>query len=348
MDDDDELSQRRPMEDVGGPFTRHDARERKPEKDICGSSNETDDSCRTSGLGHGDDRLGTGNEKNLLMEWDDYLLLGDDALEEHDVVNLRRSRLLVLSGTKVCETDGEEKEILTILTEEELQSDKELEKDREKMTELKKSPKTNKFDLKLLDLGKYSMERASMSRKRFTEMKQNFMEDIHTFQPTAIILPFLAVTFAMSGDENRDISAEINRKEESGTLLNLDGMDGFIGCDILRELRKFRPSLWQNGGLIFANRNFLIFRTRNMFQTNKTLLTSNTKTTTSGIAENVPKLLDYVKCWVGPKLIKILICYLVVMGRFAKEYLVLQALTTRMENHYLIISYTKQHARWLE
>ena len=43
------------------------------------------------------------------MEWDDYLLLGDYALEEHDVVNLRRSRLLVLSGTEVREAEGEEK-----------------------------------------------------------------------------------------------------------------------------------------------------------------------------------------------------------------------------------------------
>ena len=78
-----------------------------------------------------------------------------------------------------------------------------------------------------------------------------------------------------------------------------------IGVDIVNILRTKR--LWQKRGLIVANRNCLIFRTRNIFQTNKTLLTSNTRTTTSGLTESIPNLLDFLKRFCASKLITCLI-----------------------------------------
>ena len=200
--------------------------------------------------------------------------------------------------------DDEDEEILTVFTEEELKSKARLEKDKEKIEGLKYNPITNKINFIIFDLGQYFENRTT--KNHFSDMKEKLFADIHRFQPTAIILTHLSIKSTNSGGGGKDIAGEINNKEGYGKLLKLDGMDGFIGSDLLKELRKSKSSIWQNEGLIFANQNFLMFRTRNMFQTNKTLLTSNTRTTTSGITESIPVLLDYVKRWVGAKLIRIL------------------------------------------
>ena len=40
------------------------------------------------------------NQDYSILEWDNYLLKADETLKKHDVTNLHRSRLLVLSGTE--------------------------------------------------------------------------------------------------------------------------------------------------------------------------------------------------------------------------------------------------------
>ena len=238
-----------------------------------------------------------------LLEWDEYLLNADETVKGHGVVNLHRSRLLVLSGTDVRITDEVDEEILTVFTEEELKSVTNLEKDKQKIQQLEKNPITNKINFEVLDLGTYFENRTSGSH--FSDMKQKLSDDIHNFQPTAIILPYLAVKHYNS-DWSRDITGEINSRERHGELLKLDGMDGFFGSDILKELRKSKPSLCKYEGLIFTNRNFLMFRTCNMWQTKGPLMTSNTNTTTSGTEFFLPVFFDHIRHCIGSKLIRVL------------------------------------------
>ena len=162
---------------------------------------------------------GLANRDATILEWDDYLLKADDTLLNHDVANSHRSRLLVLSGTDIRVTDHEDEEILTVFTEEELKSTKMLEKDKEKMERLKKNPMTC-FE-----------NRNSIHGCHFSDMKIKFFAAIHTFQPTAIILPHLAIKSANGNGGCRDITGEINCKERQGKSLKLNGMDVFVGSD---------------------------------------------------------------------------------------------------------------------
>ena len=244
--------------------------------------------------------------RESLLEWDEFLSEGHKALNENDVVNAHRSRLLVISGTEIRVTDDEDKEILTAFTEEELKSQPKLERDKKKIQCLKKKPNTNKINFKLFDLGKYFENRTSIAGNHFSDLKQKFFSDIHNFQPTAIILPYLAVQPAHTSAGGQDIAEEINSKDKKGKLLKLDGMDGFFGADILKELRKSKPSLCKYEGLIFTNRNFLMFRTCNMWQTKGPLMTSNTNTTTSGTEFFLPVFFDHIRHCIGSKLIRVL------------------------------------------
>ena len=70
----------------------------------------------------------------------------------------------------------------------------------------------------------------------------------------------------------------------------------------VEELRS--NQLWKEP--IAANPNFLIFKTINIFETMKTLMTSNTTTNSSGIRDSTPRILDRLKRLVGPEFLIIL------------------------------------------
>ena len=83
--------------------------------------------------------------------------------------------------------------------------------------------------------------------------------DIQEFQPTAIILPFMAIKLAnCMGDEmdSLDMVKLVNNLNET---TNLDGMTRFIGADIVNLLRTRKPCLWQKKGLVVTNKKCLIF-----------------------------------------------------------------------------------------
>ena len=128
-----------------------------------------------------------------------------------------------------------------------------------------------------------------MEGKEFKERKQKMFQDIQTYKPTAVVLPFTAAKFPnnISWDvHSLNITDRINKLLYE--TAKLDGMVGIIGADIVNLLRATKPYLWQNEGVVVANNNCLIFRTKNMFHTNKTLLTSNTKTGITGLQKVYP------------------------------------------------------------
>ena len=170
-------------------------------------------------------------------EWNQFLLEGHESLESHDIRNLHRCRLLVLSGTDTKCLSGDDEEILTLYTQEILRNRESVKKDNEKIKLLQKSTITNKIQFKLLDLGTCFSHSESISGKEFEENTQKMLWDIQEFQPTAIILPFLAVI----------------------STTKLDGMAGFIEADIVNLLRTRKPCLWQKKGLVVTNKKCLIF-----------------------------------------------------------------------------------------
>ena len=144
-----------------------------------------------------------------------------------------------------------------------------------------------------------------MTGKEFKENKQKMFQDIQDSQPTAIVLPFKAAKHPNNISKGAlNLVERLNNLNEEKTL---DELVGIIGADIVNILRTKKPCLWQGKGVLVANQNCLIFRTKNIFQTNKTLLTSNTRTTTSGLTESVPNLLDFLKRFCASKLITCLI-----------------------------------------
>ena len=78
---------------------------------------------------------------------------------------------------------------------------------------------------------------------------------------------------------------------------------GMLGADVLKLLRK-KPSLWQEPLLV--TENCLIFKTKNIIQSNYTFLSSATMTTASGIEDSLPNLLDGIKRLGSPEYISIL------------------------------------------
>ena len=228
-------------------------------------------------------------------EWDRFLLEGHEALISHDIVNHKRSRLLVISGTDTENISGEDEEILTALTKATLKSQSSLQRDKEKVRLLKLTPKAYKMQFKLIDLGEHFPNPENMPGKEFKERKQKMFQDIQNFKPTAVVLPFTAAKFPSNidcGVDTLDITKSINNLNVESKL---DGMAGIIGADIVNLLRKTKPYLWQNDGVVVANKNCLIFRIKNMFQTNKTLLTSNTRTGITGLTESILNILDFLK-----------------------------------------------------
>ena len=246
-----------------------------------------------------------GTENFDSLEWDEYLLR--QLIASQCIINASRTRLLILSGTDLQEETNEyDEEILTVLTDESLKSTAILKNDNDKIRQLQMNPNTNKIQFNIIDISAYFEDSLSMSKKELDGKKSKLIQDIQQLQPTVIILPFMAVKFPnkSKGKKTLNIVEKVNALDKNG-MSSLDGMDGVVGSDIAKFLRK-KPGLWQNEGLVIATENCLIFKTRNIFQTNKTLLTSHTRTTACGIEESVPVLLDHVKLWLGPKNTRIL------------------------------------------
>ena len=79
--------------------------------------------------------------------------------------------------------------------------------------------------------------------------------------PTVTIFPFCAAKFVYKNDGFVDEMIKQDKNCREGA--KFDGMDGIVGADILKLLRK-KPSVWQEP--LLATRNCLIFKTKNIIQ----------------------------------------------------------------------------------
>ena len=80
-------------------------------------------------------------------------------------------------------------------------------------------------------------------------------------------------------------------------------MNGLVASDIVKELRS--NGVWKEP--IAATSKFLILKTLNMLETTKTLMTSNTTTTESGLRDSLPRILNRLKRLVGNDFLTILL-----------------------------------------
>ena len=150
------------------------------------------------------------------LEWDQYISEGHQTLKYHDIVNLERCRIVVLSGTTTNVISGDDEKLLTICTEEILKCSASLEKDNEKIKWLQRCPESNKIRFQLLDLANYFPDSENITIKKFKENKRKMFQDIEVFQPTAIVVPFKAAKYPnnISG-EAANIAERINNINEA-------------------------------------------------------------------------------------------------------------------------------------
>ena len=169
------------------------------------------------------------------------------------------------------------------------------------MTCLESSPETNHMTFTVFDLGHYFHDFKKMTRDDHRNSERRLLYDIRKSYPTLIVFPFCAAKFLYRNDAfvNEMIIQDKNCREGA----KFDGMDGIVGSDILKLLRK-KPSVWQEP--LVENDNCLIFKTKNIIQSNYTFVSSATMTTASGIEDSLPLLLDGIKRLGSPEYISIL------------------------------------------
>ena len=238
------------------------------------------------------------------MDWYEYFLKKYEALLTNHITDTwQRCRVLVLSGTDLCDTYENDGEMNTVISDEELRNEFAYKIDKNKAYMLQ-----NQFyvSFKVLDIGKYFQDFGSMDQHDIAKCKNRMFEDIQNLMPTLIVLPFQAIRFSVR-EQKGDIIETMMKSDNDDILFNKetewDGMNGLVACDIVKELRNNK--LWKEP--IVAHSKYLILKTLNMLETEKTLVTSNTTTNISGIRDSLPRLINRLKRLVGPEVLTILV-----------------------------------------
>ena len=222
--------------------------------------------------------------------WDKYFLGKHDVLKANGVTNAPCTRVTILSGTDV---DAENDHTIDTLLSKETLRNKDLWKhDIDKITRLQSNPETNHMKFTVFDLGEYFHDFKNMSRDDHQREEKRVVQDIRKTYPTVIVFPFCAAKFLDQNTRLDKVKKMIRLDKCSKKGAKFDGMDGIVGADILKLLRK-KPSLWQEP--LFINEKCLLFKTKNIIQSSYTFLSSATRTTASGIEDSVPNLLDGIK-----------------------------------------------------
>ena len=222
--------------------------------------------------------------------WDDFFLGQHDILQKNGVVNLPRTRVVILSGTNIylnidCTIE-------TVYSNKALRNKGCWEQDVDRVNCLQSSPETNNIKFTVLDLGEYFHSLRKLTRNEHRNRKIRLLQDIRNLYPTVIVLSFCAAKF-LSIDNALNIVDHMNKLDKNRPNgAKFDGRDGIAAADVLKELRK-NPSLWQEPLLVTAKG--LLFKTKNIIQFNYTFLSSVTRLNACGIEDSLPRMLDGIK-----------------------------------------------------
>ena len=203
-------------------------------------------------------------------------------------------RVLVLSGTDVCDTYEQNGEMITAMSDEELRKEDAYKKDKNKADLLQTCFIESDMKFEVVDMGQYFRDFENMDQEDLARSKNNIIGDIRNFMPTYIVLPFQAVRFS-EPTQKRDIiqtmidsdARDVLRKKNT----EWDGLNGLVASDIIKEIRA--SGLW--GKPVVANCNYVILETLKVAHTEKALLISDTTKISSDITESLPKFLNHVE-----------------------------------------------------
>ena len=120
--------------------------------------------------------------------WDDFFLGQHDILQKNGVVNLPRTRVVILSGTNIylnidCTIE-------TVYSNTALRNKECWEKDVDRVNCLKSSPETNNIKFTVLDLGEYFHSLRKLTRNEHRNRKIRLLQDIRNLYPTVIVIEF--------------------------------------------------------------------------------------------------------------------------------------------------------------
>lgn len=206
--------------------------------------------------------------------WHKYISIGG-AFQTHSFLNGYQTRMLVISGTRIDDSYKTEEKVYTALTDEALKDESAFQADCDRVKRLKKSRKSNKIIFKVLNLSDYFPSRKSMSDDEYETNVKKMMKDIKQFWPTMIICPFSSPRFAND-------HAPLTCKHPDFNCHKFDIIKEMLNHSMLQEL-------------IIRNENCMFFRSKNIYQNEKCLLSSSTATSGSGLETSISGLLDYLE-----------------------------------------------------
>ena len=250
-------------------------------------------------LGH---QVSTSNLGNVQpVSWENYFLDRHTILEQNGVINKPCTRVLILSGTDIDANDNST--IRTVLSDVTLKNKERWKEESRKIERLKSSSEANQITFTVLDMGEYFSDFKQVTPDNLRNHNKQILQDIQKFHPTVIVLAFCGAKFLSPINMLDTVTELIRLDKNTPEGAKFDGTDGIVAADIVKVLRK-KPSLWEVP--LFNNKKCLLFKTKNIFQSNHTLLTSTTPTDYLGIEDFVPRLLDRIKLLGSPECIRIL------------------------------------------
>ena len=177
--------------------------------------------------------------------WDDYFTIAGE-FHSHDFSNQRQIRVMILTGTKVDESEYDTKnKIYTAMNYEELKDDQAFTEDCARIKILEQNPTTNRIIFKVFNLSLYFPNARNLSKTKQKINAKKMLQDIKDFWPTMIILPFSSTKFA-------NFPVPMDYRDFGFKYNCLDIVEELINHKILQEL-------------IIKNKNCMFFRSKNMF-----------------------------------------------------------------------------------
>ena len=214
--------------------------------------------------------------------WDNVCSMGK--FQGHNFPNVRQTRVLILSGTKIDDkgcynknTSSFHRDVYTVLSNENLADSSAFQRDCERVKVLEKCSKTNKIIFNVLDLSIYFTNGKTMSRNEYKENVKMMLEEVRKFWPTMIVLPFSSIYF-----NDAPVPLRYNENKFNSIYRRLDLVNELQNYHLLEDLIK-------------KSRNYMIFRSRNIFQVDECLLMSSTFTSVSGLRTSFQQFFNYLR-----------------------------------------------------
>ena len=132
------------------------------------------------------ERVARGNVQ--CVSWEEYFL-SSDFLKNNGLAN---TRVAILSGTDVDIDDNHT--IKTVLSRENLRNKDRRNEDIVKASHLQSRHEANNMKFTVLDLGQYYFK--NMTRHDHQNSTEKMLQDIKSFHPSVVVLPFCGAKFA--------------------------------------------------------------------------------------------------------------------------------------------------------